>query len=102
VVVAGSLAGIGFTMSIFLADLAFPAGDRLVASKSAILVASALATVTGLILGRLILPETAAVTDVGNLPDEHNPDNKNPSRVAEGDATKTSETQKRQGVANDR
>lgn len=97
VVVAGSLAGIGFTMSIFLADLAFPAGDRLVASKSAILVASALATVTGLILGRLILPETAAVTDVGNLPDEHNPDNKNPSRVAEDGATKTSETQKRQG-----
>lgn len=45
---AGLLGGIGFTMSIFIANLAFPADAALVdASKIAILVASAIAGVLG-------------------------------------------------------
>ena len=58
--VLGCLGGIGFTMSIFLADLAFPPGDLVTTSKSAILLASALAAVIGLVLGRCALPNPTA------------------------------------------
>jgi NhaA family Na+:H+ antiporter len=48
VVGAGVLAGIGFTMSLFIATLAFDGGPALEKAKIAILSASALATIAGL------------------------------------------------------
>jgi NhaA family Na+:H+ antiporter len=44
---AGLLAGIGFTMSIFITLLAFPAGDLVASSKIAVLAASVLAGLLG-------------------------------------------------------
>ena len=64
VLVVGLVAGIGFTMALFIAGLAFPAGALIEVAKLGILCASALAAVVGLALGRLLLsaraPETAA------------------------------------------
>jgi NhaA family Na+:H+ antiporter len=50
----GCLGGIGFTMSIFIANLAFPDPTLLTASKCAVLVASTLAATAGLLVGRYI------------------------------------------------
>lgn len=47
---AGVLAGIGFTMSIFLASLSFGAPDDLVHAKAAIVTASLLSGVLGIVL----------------------------------------------------
>jgi len=47
------LAGVGFTMSIYIADLAFDDARLLAAAKFAVLLASGLAGILGLILGRL-------------------------------------------------
>ncbi|MBN1119774.1 MAG: Na+/H+ antiporter NhaA [Anaerolineae bacterium] len=44
---AGFLAGIGFTMSLFIANLAFPSGELLTVAKVGILSASLIAGVTG-------------------------------------------------------
>jgi Na+:H+ antiporter, NhaA family len=52
-VVLGLLGGIGFTMAIFIANLAFEDPALLTSAKFAVLVASALAAVLGLLLGRL-------------------------------------------------
>ena len=52
-VLIGLLGGIGFTMSIFIANLAFDDPALLAAAKFAVLVASALAATLGLLLGRL-------------------------------------------------
>jgi NhaA family Na+:H+ antiporter len=52
-VLIGLLGGIGFTMSIFIANLAFDDPALLAAAKFAVLVASALAATCGLLLGRL-------------------------------------------------
>jgi Na+:H+ antiporter, NhaA family len=52
-VLIGLLGGIGFTMSIFIANLAFDDPALLAAAKFAVLVASALAATLGLVLGRL-------------------------------------------------
>lgn len=49
----GCLAGIGFTMSIFMAHLAFEDDSLLAAAKLAVLVASGLAAVLGFIVGRV-------------------------------------------------
>jgi Na+:H+ antiporter, NhaA family len=49
----GLLGGIGFTMAIFIANLAFEDAVLLAAAKFAVLIASALAAVLGFILGRL-------------------------------------------------
>ncbi len=54
---AGILAGIGFTMSIFISNLAFKDGGMIQASKIAVLVASVLACITGLIWLRITLKE---------------------------------------------
>jgi NhaA family Na+:H+ antiporter len=43
----GVLAGIGFTMSLFIAGLAFPSGPLLMAAKEGILIASTAAGLTG-------------------------------------------------------
>jgi len=53
--VLGMVAGIGFTMSLFLAQLAFEDESLLSAAKLGVLVASALALIVGLILGRALL-----------------------------------------------
>lgn len=50
--VIGCLAGIGFTMSIFISRLSFEDGGQLAAAKLAILVGSTLAAVLGLVIGR--------------------------------------------------
>jgi NhaA family Na+:H+ antiporter len=49
----GALGGIGFTMSIFIAQLAFDDARLLAAAKLAVLVASVLAAAFGFVLGRL-------------------------------------------------
>ena len=54
--VVGVVAGIGFTMSLFIAQLAFPPGPLLETAKLAILVASGSAILLGLIGGALTLP----------------------------------------------
>jgi NhaA family Na+:H+ antiporter len=58
--VVGVVAGIGFTMSIFIAALAFPAGTNLETSKVGILFGSGIAAVLAYTLGRLVLPSTSA------------------------------------------
>jgi NhaA family Na+:H+ antiporter len=55
VLVIGCLGGIGFTMAIFIATLAFPSADALAAAKLAVLVGSAAAAVLGLLLGAKLL-----------------------------------------------
>ena len=52
-VVLGLLGGIGFTMAIFISNLAFADSVLLASAKFAVLVASGAAAVLGLILGRL-------------------------------------------------
>lgn len=54
IVAAGLLAGIGFTMSIFITLLAFPDPSTVVSSKLAILMASTLAALMGLLAFKLI------------------------------------------------
>lgn len=54
VLLVGLLAGIGFTMAIFVAGLAFTDGALLGAAKMGILGASATAAVLGLLLGYLV------------------------------------------------
>ena len=56
VVLLGVLAAIGFTMSLFLAQLAYPTGALLGASKVGVLVASISAGIGALVLGRWLLP----------------------------------------------
>lgn len=55
VAIVGVVAGIGFTMSIFIAALAFPKGANLETSKVGILLASGVAAVIAYGLGRVIL-----------------------------------------------
>ena len=60
----GVVAGIGFTMSLFIAQLAFANETLLGAAKLGVLLASALALSVGLILGRVLLP---------SAPSKHSP-----------------------------
>jgi Na+:H+ antiporter, NhaA family len=55
-VVLGTVAGIGFTMSLFIAQLAFVDASLLGAAKLGVLCASAMAMIAGLIIGRTSLP----------------------------------------------
>jgi NhaA family Na+:H+ antiporter len=59
----GCLGGIGFTMSIFIATLAFTSEDLLAAAKAGVLLASGVAGVIGLTLGRIY---TRGVTRAGS------------------------------------
>ena len=52
---ASLLGGIGFTMSIFVAGLAFPEGPLLAAAKLGILAASAISGVIGFVVLKLVL-----------------------------------------------
>lgn len=54
--VVGGVAGIGFTMSLFIAGLAFADGPRLWAAKLAVLSASGVGAAGWLAAGRLLLP----------------------------------------------
>jgi NhaA family Na+:H+ antiporter len=56
VLVVGFGAGIGFTMALFIAALAFPEGPLLETVKLAILCGSTLSALAGLIAGRLLPP----------------------------------------------
>ena len=56
VVVIGCLGGIGFTMSIFIASLAFTVPEALSAAKFGVLAASGLSVLAGLVLGFWLLP----------------------------------------------
>lgn len=59
-VVLGVVAGVGFTMALFVAQLAFADPGLLAAAKLGILSASAAAGVLGVTLGRLLLPAKIA------------------------------------------
>jgi NhaA family Na+:H+ antiporter len=59
VVVLGVVAGVGFTMALFIAQLAFLDAHLLAAAKIGVLVASGGAAVLGLVLGRLVLKPVA-------------------------------------------
>lgn len=56
VTVVGAVSGIGFTMAIFIAGLAFPDGTYLGVAKLGVLIATAAAGALGLALGRFALP----------------------------------------------
>jgi NhaA family Na+:H+ antiporter len=68
-VVLGVVAGVGFTMSIFIANLAFVDAQLLGAAKVAVLAASVLASLLALGLGRALL-EPRAELDVAKTADE--------------------------------
>lgn len=55
VMLVGFLAGIGFTMSIFIAQLAFTDAELLSAAKLGVLCASAVAAVLGLVVGNIVV-----------------------------------------------
>lgn len=59
-VVLGMLAGVGFTMALFIAKLAFADSPHLAAAKLGVLGASIAAGLTAYALGRLLLPHAAA------------------------------------------
>ena len=60
VLLVGLLGGIGFTMAIFIATLAFPADELLGAAKFGVMTGSALAAILGLTLGYLTVRGRAA------------------------------------------
>jgi NhaA family Na+:H+ antiporter len=64
--VVGIVAGIGFTVAIFVANLAFPDPELLGMAKVGVLIGSFLAGVLGLVLGRW-LPEPDAVVQAVTL-----------------------------------
>ncbi|HEX5692620.1 MAG TPA: Na+/H+ antiporter NhaA [Roseiflexaceae bacterium] len=59
-IVVGCLGGIGFTMSIFLAQLAYADAATLATAKMAVLIASTIAAILGLALGSRLLKDTSA------------------------------------------
>jgi Na+:H+ antiporter, NhaA family len=67
--VLGTVAGVGFTMSLFIAQLAFADAQLLTAAKLGVLMASAAAGVTALLLGRMLLP-TKHVSTAAQTADE--------------------------------
>jgi len=70
VLVVGLVAGIGFTMALFIASLAFPEGPMEDVAKLGVLLASTLAGLAGLIGGRFLLPgapPSAAVRDRSDI-----------------------------------
>jgi NhaA family Na+:H+ antiporter len=66
--VLGMVAGIGFTMALFIAGLAFPPGPVMEVAKLGILGASLLAGVAGLLAGRLLLGARARTGAAATAP----------------------------------
>ena len=66
--IIGCLAGIGFTMSLFISHLAFEDAGQLDTAKLAILVGSTLAAVLGLVVGRRWLGDPVAHQIAISLP----------------------------------
>jgi Na+:H+ antiporter, NhaA family len=64
--VLGTVAGIGFTMSLFIAQLAFADAALLGAAKFGVLAASVVAMVVGLLVGRAVLPLARVATHSGS------------------------------------
>ena len=60
IAVIGCLGGIGFTMSIFIAALAFTDPASLAIAKFGVLAGSAIAAISGLLLGVFLLPQGTA------------------------------------------
>jgi NhaA family Na+:H+ antiporter len=56
VLVVGLVAGIGFTMALFIASLAFPPGPLIEIAKLGVLCASVVAALGGVLAGKLALP----------------------------------------------
>jgi NhaA family Na+:H+ antiporter len=80
VALVGCLGGIGFTMSVFIANLAFQIDSHLGAAKAGVLLASVTAAIVGLVLGRLRAPraqrrdlpaEGDASLDIARVSEEH-------------------------------
>lgn len=69
IAVVGLVAGIGFTMAIFIASLAFREPGMLHASKLAVLASSALAGMLAFAAGRLLLPSRSGEA-VAETPEE--------------------------------
>lgn len=57
IALVGLVAGIGFTMAIFIAGLALPAPERLGVAKLAVLLGSGAAGIAGMLGGRFLLPK---------------------------------------------
>jgi NhaA family Na+:H+ antiporter len=68
-VVLGTVAGVGFTMALFIAQLAFAGVQLLAAAKLGVILASATAAVLALVLGRILLKDSA-VTGSAQTADE--------------------------------
>jgi NhaA family Na+:H+ antiporter len=56
-IVLGIVAGVGFTMALFIAQLAFPGAELLSGAKLGVLIASGTAGLLSLLVGRLALHE---------------------------------------------
>jgi NhaA family Na+:H+ antiporter len=63
----GMTAGIGFTVALFIAELAFPPGPLLDEAKTAILAASLVAGVLGYVILR-VAPSPGAIAKVPDDP----------------------------------
>jgi NhaA family Na+:H+ antiporter len=70
VLVVGCVAGIGFTMSLFIGELAFSDPSLLAVAKLAVLAASAIAGVVGLVMGYRLLPRVQSTTTGSTTPDD--------------------------------
>jgi Na+:H+ antiporter, NhaA family len=68
--VLGIVAGVGFTMSLFIAQLAFDDAQLLSAAKLGVLAASGIAAVLGLVLGRLLLNPVSIDVGAAQTADE--------------------------------
>lgn len=70
VLVVGCVAGIGFTMALFIAALAFSDASMLAIAKLAVLAASAVAGVGGLLVGLKVLPRQQPEAVENTTPDD--------------------------------
>ncbi len=70
VLIVGCVAGIGFTMSLFIGALAFMDASMLAIAKLTVLAASAFAGMVGLVVGYRFLPRGPSTDVAGTTPDD--------------------------------